>query len=48
MKLKIILLQRLEITTIASFATATGAPVGIMSTSCSPEFSVTTGFVKKF
>ena len=33
---------------IASFATATGASVGIMSTSCSLAFSITTGFVKIF
>ena len=33
---------------IASFATAIGAPVGIISTSFSPAFSITTGFVKKF
>ena len=33
---------------IASFANATGAPVGIMSASCSFAFSITTGFVKKF
>ena len=33
---------------IASFATAIGAPVGIMSASCSVAFSITTGFVKKF
>ena len=33
---------------IASFATAIGAPVGIMSASCSLAFSVTTGFVKMF
>ena len=32
----------------ASFATAIGAPVGIMSASCSLVFSITTGFVKKF
>ena len=32
---------------IASFATIIGAPVGIMSASCSLAFSVTTGFVKK-
>ena len=32
---------------IASFATVTGAPVGIMSASCSLAFSITTGFVKK-
>ena len=33
---------------IASFATFIGAPVGMMSASCSLAFSVTTGFVKKF
>ena len=33
---------------IASFATATGAAVGIVSASCSLAFSITTGFVKKF
>ena len=33
---------------IASFATAIGAPVGLMSASCSLAFSVTTGFLKKF
>ena len=33
---------------IASFATATGASVGIMSASCSLAFSITTGFVKIF
>ena len=32
----------------ASFATAIGAPVGIMSASCSLVFSITTGFVRKF
>ena len=32
---------------IASFATAIGLPVGIISTSCSLAFSITTGFVKK-
>ena len=32
---------------IASFATAIGAPVGIMSASCSLAFSISTGFVKK-
>ena len=31
---------------IASFATAIGTPVGIMSASCSLTFSITTGFVK--
>ena len=33
---------------IASFATAIGAPVGIRSASCSLAFSTTTGFVKMF
>ena len=33
---------------IALFATAIGAPVGVMSASCSLAFSITTGFVKKF
>ena len=33
---------------IASFATVIGAPVGIMSASCSFAFSITTGFVKIF
>ena len=33
---------------IASFASTIGAPVGIMSASCSLAFSITTGFVKKF
>ena len=33
---------------IASFATAIGAPEGIISASCSFAFSITTGFVKKF
>ena len=33
---------------IASFAFAIEAPVGIMSASCSLAFSITTGFVKKF
>ena len=33
---------------IASFATVIGAPVGIMSASCSLVFSITTIFVKKF
>ena len=32
---------------IASFATAIGAPVVTMSASCSLAFSITTGFVKK-
>ena len=33
---------------IASFATIIGAPVGIVSASCSLAFSITSGFVKKF
>ena len=33
---------------VASFVTVIGAPVGIMSASCSLAFSITTGFVKKF
>ena len=33
---------------IASFATVIGAPVGMMSASCSLAFSITTGFVKCF
>ena len=33
---------------IASFATVVGAPVGMMSASCSLAFSITTGVVKKF
>ena len=32
---------------ITSFETAIGAPVGIMSASCSLAFSISTGFVKK-
>ena len=33
---------------IASFAAIIGAPVGIMSTTCSLAFSITAGFVKMF
>ena len=33
---------------IASFAVLSGAPVGMMSASCSLAFSITTEFVKKF
>ena len=33
---------------IASFATVTGAPVGMMSASCSLPFLFTRGIVKKF
>ena len=32
---------------VASFSTVIGAPVGMMSASCSLAFSVTTGIVKK-
>ena len=32
---------------IASFATVVGAPVGMMSASCSLAFLITTGIVKK-
>ena len=32
---------------IASFPTAIGVPVGIMTASCSLAFSITTGIVKK-
>ena len=35
------------ITSIASFSTVIGAPVGFMSASCSLVFSITTGFVEK-
>ena len=33
---------------IASSATIIGTPTGIMGASCSPAFSITAGFVKKF
>ena len=33
---------------IALFATVVGAPVGMMSASCSLAFSITTGIAKKF
>ena len=32
----------------APFPTIIGAPIGMMSASCSLAFSITTGFVKKF
>ena len=35
------------IISVASFATVIGAPVGILSVSCSLPFSITTGFRKK-
>ena len=47
-KLLIVLVEATGSISIASFATAIGAPVGIMSASCSLAFSITTGFVKKF
>ena len=33
---------------IASFATATGAPAGIIGASCGFTFSITSGFVRRF
>ena len=33
---------------ITSFATVIGAPVGIITASCSLAFSITTGFVKSY
>ena len=33
---------------VASFASAIGAPAGITGASCSPTFSITPGFVKRF
>ena len=44
----IVLLAKTGSFSIASFATAIGAPVGIMSASCSLAFSISTGFGKKF
>ena len=44
----IVLSVATESISIASFATVIGAPVGIMSASCSLTFSITTGFVKEF
>ena len=43
----IVLLVATGIIFMASFTTVIGAPVGIMSASCSLKFSVTTGFLKK-
>ena len=43
----IVLLVATGIIFVASFTTVIGAPVGIMSASCSLKFSVTTGFLKK-
>ena len=47
-KLLIVLSVTTGSISIASFATVIGAPVGMMSASCSLAFSITTGFVKKF
>ena len=44
----IVLLAATGSFSIASFATAIGAPVGIMSASCSLAFSISTGFGKTF
>ena len=44
----IVLLVATGSISITSFATVIGAPVGIMSASCSLAFLITTGFVKKF
>ena len=43
----LIVLSKTGRISIASFPTVIGAPVGIMSASCSLAFSITTGFVKK-
>ena len=43
----IVLLVATNSISIASFETVIGAPVWIMSASCSLSFSITTGFVKK-
>ena len=44
----IVLLAATGSFSIASFATAIGAPVGIMSASCSLAFLITTGFINRF
>ena len=44
----VVLSVRASSISVASFVTAIGVPVGIMSASCSLAFSITTGFVKKF
>ena len=44
----IVLSVATDSTSISSFATVIGAPVGMMSASFSLAFSITTGFVKKF
>ena len=43
----IVLSVATDSTSISSFATVIGAPVGMMSASFSLAFSITTGFVKK-
>ena len=45
-KLLIVLSITIGGISIESFATVIGAPVGMMSASCSLAFSITTGFVK--
>ena len=47
-KLLIVLSLATGSISIASFTTVIGAPVGMMSASCSLAFSITAGFVKKF
>ena len=47
-KLLIVLSVATGSISIASFATVIGAPVGMMSASCSLAFWFTTGIVKKF
>ena len=44
----IVLSVTTDSSSIAPFATVIGAPLGIISASCSLTFSITTGFVKKF
>ena len=47
-KLLIVLSLATASISIASFTTVIGAPVGMMSVSCSLAFSITSGFVNKF
>ena len=47
-KLLIVLSLATASISIASFTTVIGAPVGMMSASCSLAFSITSGFVNKF
>ena len=44
----VVLSVRASSISVASFVTAIGVPVGIMSASCSLAFSITTGFAKMF